>query len=499
MKAYLAKIFAARIQGKLYRDHSRAVLVQEKILRKLLSSASQTRFGRDHGFGKIRNYKDFRANVPVRDYEGIRDYIEEARSGAYNVLWPGKAIYFSKTSGTTSGAKYIPISRASIHNHINGARDALLSYIAETGKSDFVNGKMIFLQGSPELKSENGIKIGRLSGIVAHHVPAYLQANKMPSYGVNCIDDWESKVEAIAEETLKEDMRLISGIPPWVQMYFEMLCRKSGKSRIADIFPNFSLLVYGGVNFKPYSRLLEDIIGKKVDSIEVYPASEGFIAFQDSQAEEGMLLNINSGIFYEFIRAEEILDEDPKRISLSEVELDTNYALILSNNAGLWAYNIGDTVRFTSLSPYRIVVTGRTKHFTSAFGEHVIAEEVEAAARRVSEELGISISEFHVAPLVEPNDGLLPRHEWYIEMENNAVRSEELALKLDEFMQHRNPYYQDLRVGNILQVLTVKKVKKGGFQAYMKSIGKLGGQNKLPRLSNDRKMADALQEYLERE
>ncbi|MEQ9063792.1 MAG: GH3 auxin-responsive promoter family protein [Vicingaceae bacterium] len=496
LKSFVAKIFAFVVRRKLYADHKIAAKLQEELLTSLIRDSSATTFGRDHGFSDIKNYEEYKSMVPVREYEDLKPYIELIKNGTPNVLWKGIPLYLSKTSGTTSGSKYIPITKESIDNHLNGARNALLCYIGETGKVDFVDGKMIFLQGSPELEQANGIQIGRLSGIVAHHVPNYLLKNRMPSYGVNCIDDWESKVEAIAEETLHEDMRLISGIPPWVQMYFEMLLNKSGKEKISDIFPNFSLLVYGGVNFKPYRRLIDTIIGKPVDAIEVYPASEGFIAFQDLQKGEGMLLNVNAGIFFEFVRTDQFNEERYERIALKDVELDVNYVLVVSSNAGLWAYNLGDTVKFTSLAPYRIIVSGRIKHFTSAFGEHVIAEEVEGAINQVASELNLDIAEFHVAPLVNAVEGELPRHQWYIEMNSTPKDVDEVAKKLDTYMQHRNTYYKDLRVGNILQELEIKLLKENAFQAYMKSIGKLGGQNKLPRLANDRLIADVLEKYL---
>jgi len=491
VKAFLSKIFALYVHRKLEKDSKNAVKCQEKTMRKILKQASNTVFGKEHSFDQISDYATFKDKIPVRDYEEFKPYIERVIEGEKDILWKGKPIYLSKTSGTTSGAKYIPITKDSISNHIDTARNALLSYIHETGKTGFVKGKMIFLQGSPTLKIQNGIKTGRLSGIVAHHVPSYLIKNRMPTFDVNCIEDWEEKVAAIAEQTMNEDMRLISGIPPWVLMYFEILLKKSGKKSILEIFPDFSLMVYGGVNYKPYKKGIEQIVGAEIDQIELYPSSEGFIAFQDSQHAEGMLLNTNSGIFYEFIKADEIFDENPNRIFLKDVETGINYAIIVSNNAGLWAYNLGDTVKFVSLDPYRIVVTGRIKHFTSAFGEHVIAEEVEDAAKHAIEKLNVEIHEFHVAPMVNPGDNDLPFHEWFLEMEKDQ-NIDRLSKTLDDYMQNRNPYYRDLREGNILQVLKITLIKEQGFNDYMKSMGKLGGQNKLPRLSNDRTIADAL-------
>lgn len=495
MKRILSRVFANWIDRKTHSDQKHAVQRQKDLLRNLINDASETSFGKDHNFKQIRNYDEFVKQVPVRDYESLRSYFDRVKNGEADILWKGKPIYISKTSGTTTGAKYIPITQESISNHLDSARNALLAYIHETGRTAFVSGKMIFLQGSPELDEINGIRTGRLSGIVAHHVPKYLQSNRMPGFKINCIEDWEEKLEGIVEETLQVDMRLISGIPPWVQMYFEQLIEKSGKENIAEIFPDFSLLVYGGVNYKPYQNRIRKLIGKDVDSIEVYPASEGFIAYQDSQKEKGMLLNVNSGIFFEFIKMEDISKENPIRISLEGVELNTNYALVLSNNAGLWSYKIGDTIKFVSKNPYRIVVTGRTKHFTSAFGEHVIGEEVEDAISHLSSRLNIDISEFHVAPVTEPSEGQLPHHEWLIEFNTNDVDLEKCAEILDGYMQQRNPYYFDLREGNILEQLHITTIREHGFNNYMKSVGKLGGQNKLPRLSNDRSVADKMHEF----
>ena len=463
--------------------------------RKLIEKGKNTAFGRDHDFVNIRSYEDFKARVPIRDYEDLRHYIERIIEGEKNVLWPGVPLYFCKTSGTTSGTKYIPLTKDSMPNHINSARDALLSYIRDTGKHDFVDGKMIFLQGSPVLDKKGHIPTGRLSGIVANYVPAYLQKNRMPSWETNCIEDWESKVDKIVEETIREDMRLISGIPSWVQMYFEKLRDASGGKKIKDIFPNFSLFVYGGVNYEPYRRRFEDLIGKSVPSIELYPASEGFIAYQDSQDEPGLLLVLNSGIFYEFIRADEFYDENPKRLSLEEVETDVNYVLIINNNAGLWGYNIGDTVKFVSKNPYRLVVTGRIKHFISAFGEHVIGKEVEIALQKAVEKYGGQVIEFTVTPQVNPEKGL-PYHEWFIEFASEPSDLEAFAGSIDAELKKQNSYYYDLISGHILQRLKISKLRKGAFENYMKSIGKLGGQNKVPRLSNDRKLADGLTSYI---
>lgn len=492
IKSFSAKIFAAYIQKQIDAWASKPEETQKKVFKDLLRKAANTEFGRDHGFLNISSYREYAKRVPVRDYEELKPYVDKVVAGEKDILWPGKPLYFAKTSGTTSGAKYIPLTRESMPTHIDAARNAILCYISDTGKAGFVDGKMIFLQGSPELEEKNGIKLGRLSGIAAHFVPKYLQRNRMPSWETNCIEDWETKVEAIVDETVKEDMSVISGIPSWVQMYFERLQVRTGK-KVGEIFPNFNLFIYGGVNFEPYRAKFEALIGRKVDSIELFPASEGFFAFQDKQQEKGMLLQLNSGIFYEFIKADEFYSENPRRLTIGEVELDTNYVMIISTTAGLWAYNLGDTVQFTSLKPYRLIVSGRIKHFISAFGEHVIAKEVEQAMKEATEGTGIQISEFTVAPQITPEGEQLPYHEWFIEFEKEPEDMDAFAAALDKSLQEQNSYYLDLIEGKILQRLKISKVPSNGFQQYMKSIGKLGGQNKLPRLSNDRKIAEVLE------
>ena len=496
IKAALSKPFAAWAVNGINKWKRNALKAQEETLQGLLKSASNTVFGNEHHFSKIKNYQDFKVNVPIRDYEDLRPYIDRVVAGESDVMWKGKPLYFAKTSGTTSGVKFIPLSKESVPEHIKAARNALLTYIHETGKADFVNGKMIFLQGSPVLTKKNGINIGRLSGIVAHLVPAYLQKNRLPSYQTNCIEDWENKVDAIVEETMNEDMTLISGIPPWVQMYFDKLSEKSSQKKIKDIFKNFSLFVYGGVNYEPYRAKIETSIGKKIDSIETYPASEGFIAYQDSQQDKSLLLLVKAGIFYEFIPADEYYNEKPTRLSLAEIELDKNYALILNTNAGLWGYSIGDTVKFVSKNPYKILVTGRIKHFISAFGEHVIAEEVEQAILSVANAEDVEITEFTVAPQVNPEEGQLPYHEWFVEFAKVPKDINAFSEKVDLALQKKNIYYFDLIEGKILQKLIIRSLQKDAFVNYMRDEGKLGGQNKVPRLSNDRKLAEVLEKYI---
>ena len=494
IKSFFAIPFAKIATRNVYKWANNPHVTQEKVFKNLISKGRKTAFGKDHNFDTISNYSDFKKEVAVTDYEGLRPYIDRMVAGEPDILWVGTPLYFAKTSGTTSGAKYIPITKESMPTHIKAAKNALLFYIVAKNDASFVNGKMIFLQGSPILQNKNGVKLGRLSGIVAHYIPQYLLKNRLPSWETNCIEDWDTKVNAIVEETVHEDMSVISGIPSWVQMYFEKLIDKTGKS-ISELFPNFNFFIYGGVNFEPYKNKFESLIGKKIDYIELYPASEGFIAYQDSQTEKGMLLQLDAGIFYEFIPANSFFEENPSRHCLKEVVLGVNYVIILNTTAGLWGYNIGDTVEFVSTKPYRIKVTGRIKHFISAFGEHVIGKEVETALNEAIHGTMIRISEFTVAPQVNPKSGL-PYHEWFIEFENAPEDIAAFTTKIDAAMQTQNIYYFDLIKGKILRPLLVRKIKKGGFHAYMKSIGKFGGQNKIPQLSDNRNIADVLEKFL---
>lgn len=471
---------------------ARSVEVQEKWRLELVKKAAGTQFGKDHFFKDIHSYSDFREAIPVHDYEDLKPYVEKIKSGESDILWPGKPLYFAKTSGTTSGTKYIPISKDSISNHIDSARNAILTYIEETQKADFLDNKLIFLSGSPILTDTGGVLTGRLSGISNHHVPGYLRSNQLPSYETNCIEDWETKLDKIIDETLDQRMSLISGIPPWVQMYFDRIIERTGK-KIKDVFPDFSLFIYGGVNFEPYRAKLFESIGKRIDSIELYPASEGFLAYQDKQNDEGLLLLLDTGIFFEFIPVENYFDENPRRLSIGEVEVGKNYAVIVNNNAGLWGYSLGDTVKFVSTDPYKVLVTGRIKHFISAFGEHVIGEEIEKALKYALERHSeTEVVELTVAPMVNSVDGGLPYHEWLVEFATPPNNMEQFASDLDRRLTELNIYYKDLITGSILRRLELTPLRKNSFIDYMRANGKLGGQNKVPRLSNDRKIADEL-------
>jgi len=494
IKSFFAKPFAAYIHRTIRKEMRDALSNQQRILRQLIDTGKKTQYGKFVKMADINDYQSFKESVCVQDYEGLRPWIEKIKEGGQNVLWKGQPMYFAKTSGTTSGIKYIPITKESIPNHINTARNALLCYMAESGNTRFADGKLIFLSGSPELERVGGIPTGRLSGIVNHHVPSYLRSNQLPSFETNCIEEWEAKLSKIVEETLNENMTLISGIPPWMQMYFDALIAKSGKL-VGELFPNFSVMVQGGVNFEPYRTKLLESVGRRVDTIELFPASEGFFAFQDTLDQQGLLLNTNSGIFYEFVPASEVGKHNPKRLSLADVQVGENYSLIINSNAGLWGYEIGDVVRFVSVDPYRLIVVGRTKHFISAFGEHVIGEEVEYSLQKACQEFSVSVTEFTVAPRVS-KDQEESCHEWFIEFDQPPADIKAFAKCIDSHLQQKNVYYKDLITGSILSPLQIQVISKGGFINYMRSIGKLGGQNKVPRLSNDRVIADVLLSFI---
>ena len=488
----LLRPWARQISREVRRWAADALASQDAILAGLLAKGKDTAFGKDHGLADVKNYEAFHQHVPVRDYEALRPYIDRVVAGESGVLWPGRPRYFAKTSGTTSGVKYIPITAESLPNHFGTARSALFHHFGQTGRGRWLDGKLIFLSGSPALDVLNGIPTGRLSGISNHLVPGWVRSMQMPSYQTNCMEVWEEKVDAIVRETLSKRMTLISGIPPWVQMYYERLIEVSGRATILEIFPEFSMFVYGGVNYEPYRAKLEELVGGRVDSVEIYPASEGFLAFQDVPGERGMLLNVASGIFFEFIPVSELGKERPLRLSLQEVQTGVNYALILSSNAGLWGYDIGDTVEFVSVNPYRILVTGRVKHFISAFGEHVIGKEVDEALLQTCRHFGSKVVEFTVAPQVSPPEGGLPYHEWWIEFDGIPEDLTRFAQFLDMEMVKQNIYYDDLIRGGILRPLVIRPLRKDSFRTYMKEEGKLGGQNKVPRLADHRQIADRL-------
>lgn len=488
IKSVLFNWYAKFKCARILKEHERALDIQHKTMIQLVRSAERTVFGRDHQMHNIEDYEDFCNYLSVRNYEDFLPYINRMLQGEGDVLWRGKTLYFAMTSGTTAGAKYIPISKESMKHHIVAASNVLLFYILKHPHVDLFKGKMMFLQGSPALSKIGDTLTGRLSGIVFHHVPAFFMRNRLPSYQVNIIEDWEEKVSAIVAETMHEDMTVLGGIPPWIIMYLEALTKKTGKS-IGELFPHLSLYVHGGVHFAPFKSKLRELMGDSVHMMDTFPASEGFFAYQINSDEAGMLLNINAGIFYEFVEMELFLKSGAIHTKrLGEVELNVQYVLIISTNAGLWRYVIGDTIKFISLNPYRILVTGRIKQFISAFGEHVISEEVDTSMDVLMTQFGIGVRDFHVCPNVEKK-----RHEWLIEWEGQSPANvDELSKTLNDLICQKNKYYRDLIDGRIIEPLHIISLPAQTFYNYYKRNEKLGGQNKVVRLSNDRKFADAI-------
>lgn len=468
---------------------------QKSIFTKLIQKAANTKFGLDHQFSKIKTIKDYQELVPIRDYEKLKSYFDLIHSGKKDILWPGLPKYLAKTSGTTSGTKYIPLTKQSIPNHINSARNALFSYLYHHRDTAIFDGQMLFLSGSPELTKENGILIGRLSGIVNHEIPSWMTKNKLPNHELNSLAPWEYKIEKIVEDIVRRDLRVISGIPPWIQMFLEKVLQHTGKKTIADVFPKLDLYIHGGVNFQPYKSKLGELFGKEICYLETYPASEGFIAYQDNPNQDELRLICNSGIFYEFVPAEEVSIPNPKRLAINEVELGKDYAIVLSSNAGLWSYLIGDLVRFTALNPYKIKVSGRVSQYISAFGEHVISSEIDYAISVAQNKYGFKLVEFAVAPQINPSDQTLAYHEWFIEFEEQPANLKEIAATISAALAEKNSYYHDLIQGNMLDCLKIRSIRRHGFKDYLISINKYGEQFKVPRLSNDRKLADILANY----
>ena len=492
IKSTIISPIAKHISKKIEKDQRNAIAHQEKIRISNTKMASQTAFGKDYGLADIHTYDQYRNRIPVLHYEKIKGYMERVLLGEKNILWPGKPSYIVGTAGTTSGVKYIPLSKQSIPFHFGTARNATMSFAYRNNVLDLFDGKLLFLSGSPKLdKTEGGIPTGRLSGIVNHQVPQWMRRNQVPNYDTNVIPDWEEKVMGIIKEVHQKDLRMISGIPPWVTMFMEQLTDFTNKKTVMEVFQNLRLFIYGGMNYEPYRQKMEHLIGKSLLSLETYPATEGFIAYQTHADENSLLLNTNAGVFFEFVPVDKLSDAESNRIPLAEVKVGIRYAIMLSNNAGLFCSMIGDIVEFTSVDPYRLLVKGRTKHFISAFGEHVIGQEVEKAFASALIKHQLPIDEFTVAPMIDPKDGGLPYHEWHMEVAP-TIDLKEFSNTLDQEMQKANFHYKELVEGKVIRPLQLVKLHPGSFARYQKSLGKLGGQNKVARLSNDRKIVEAI-------
>lgn len=475
--------------------------VQEELLKELVSKGRKTTFGREHGFAAINCVADYQERVPLREYLAFKPYWDRLLEGATDVTWPGRISRFALTSGTTAGNKLIPVSREGIRSFLRAGRDVLNFYLQATEDTDLFKGKFLYLGGSTELKpAAHGIQMGDLSGIMAKAMPSFVERFRLPSAEANLIPDWEKKLEVVAKESVNADVRGISGTPSWVlclfQRVFELKRAEGGRAEtLADVWPNLSFMVHGGTSFEPYRKTFGDLFGKTVQTIEVYPASEGFIGIQDQLGEPDLLLMADTGLFYEFVPVEEMDKPEPTRLTVANVEKDVQYAIVLTTNSGLWSYVIGDIVRFTSLRPHRLRVTGRIKQFLNAFGEHLIAEEVENALTRAAHETDAEVKEFHLAPVYPSDPRVRPAHQCIVEFTNPPGDTDRFAEIFDAQLCEQNDDYAAHRKDDAgLTAPEVIPVPEGTFYDTMKSLDKLGGQHKVPRLSNERDFADQLLE-----
>lgn len=472
----------------------RADEAQAETLAALVATARDTAFGREHGFNGIRTHADFARNVPVRRYVETLPWLTRQLHGEEDVTWPGRARWFAKTSGTTAGDKAIPVTDALVAQNRKAGRDVLAFHLRSVSQSRLFEGNLLFLGGSTTMEAlPAGGSVGDLSGIMSAEMPFWLRRRVLPSPMVVAIRDWEMKLEAIARESLGKDLTLLSGMPSWTLLLLERWTALSGGAAPAELFPGLELFVHGGVRYEPYRETVEAAFGRSVRRLEVYPASEGFLAVQDDLDAPGMLLGLDYGTFYEFVPAAEAGSPGARRLTLAEVRTGETYSIVLSNVAGLWAYEIGDLVRFVSVSPPRVVVAGRTTAFSNCCGENLIVEEVEEAFVTACAEVGAKPAEFTVAALPGGTADGRPRLQWVLETDGPGFPAEAFARAADAVLRRRNHDYDTKRTGDVAMLPPiVALVPPGTFHAWMRSRGKLGGQHKVPRLRNDREVADAL-------
>jgi hypothetical protein len=465
------------------------VAAQREVLQDLVTTAQYTQFGHQYKFAKLFNLREFKNTVPVHEYDDIKPYIERMMQGEENVLWPTPVTWFAKSSGTTSDkSKFIPVSEESMKDgHFKASKDVLTLYYNNFPASDLLTGKGLVIGGSHNIYPFNEeIQFGDLSAVLMQNAPFWTNWIRTPELSVLLMDEWESKIEKLAETTVKENVTSISGVPTWNLVLFRRILELTGKQTIAEVWPELELFMHGGVSFVPYREQFEKVIGKPINYLEMYNASEGFFAAQDQPGEEGMLLFADHGIFYEFMSLEEYGKQFPKTIGLNKVELGKNYALIISTNGGLWRYIVGDTIQFTSLQPFRIKVSGRIKHFINAFGEELMVDNTDKAIAIACEQTGAIVNEYTAAPIYfsQGNNGA---HEWLIEFEKDPVGLNDFVYELDTALKNLNSDYEAKRHKNIaLRLPFVQPVPKGTFHRWLQSKGKMGGQHKVPRLSNDR-------------
>lgn len=471
------------------------VAAQREVLQHLITSAQYTEFGRKYNFEKLFSIKEYKKNVPIHTYDDIKPYILRMMEGEENILWNMPVNWFAKSSGTTSAkSKFIPISDESLTDtHFKASKDVVTNYYKNFPDSDLLTGKSLVVGGSHQVNQvHDDIHYGDLSAVLMQNTPFWGHWIRTPELSVALLDEWENKIEKLAQTTINENVTSLAGVPTWTIVLIKRILEISGKQYLKDVWPNLELYIHGGVSFVPYREQLDRQIGKQINYLEIYNASEGFFAAQDKPNEEGMLLYTDHGIFYEFMPVEEYGKEGPKTIGLKDVVVNKNYALIISTNGGLWRYLIGDTIQFTSLNPYKIKVSGRLKHYINAFGEELIVDNSDKAIAIASEKTGAIVTDYTAAPVYFSNDNN-GAHEWLIEFDKAPDDINKFTFELDNALQAINSDYEAKRHKNIaLRMPVIHAIKKGTFTEWLRSKGKLGGQHKVPRLSNERTLLEEI-------
>jgi hypothetical protein len=475
--------------------------VQEEWFRRLISNGKTTEWGKKYDYKSINTFQDYANRVPVSDYEMLKPYIDRLRNGEQNILWPEEIRWFAKSSGTTSSkSKFIPVSNSSLEEcHFKAGKDMLSLYVNNFPDTEIFDGRGLVMGGShniTEVKNESYYD-GDLSAILIQNLPFWVQFLKTPNLTIALMDEWESKIEAMARETMLHDVTSISGVPSWTMVLLKRILDITGKNNISEVWPNLEVFFHGGVSFVPYREQFKALIpSAKMQYMETYNASEGFFGIQDQSNNSDLLLMLDYGIFYEFIPVEELENDSPRAITLGDVEIDRNYALVITTNAGLWRYLIGDTIKFTSLNPFRIRISGRTKSYINAFGEELMIDNAEKALTVACSKCGVIITDYTAAPLFS-TDKESAAHQWLIEFEKNPENADYFAETFDNALKSLNSDYEAKRYHNmILRPPVIQILENGTFYKWLKKKGKLGGQNKVPRLSNDRQIIDEILEMI---
>lgn len=475
------------------------IAAQREILQHLVTRAQYTEIGRKYNFSSLFNIRSFKKAVPIHEYDDLKPYIERMMNGEENILWDEKVQWFAKSSGTTSDkSKFIPVTEDSLEEcHYQGAKDVLSIYYIKNPESDLLTGKGLVIGGSHQINQiDDETHFGDLSAVLLQNTPFWGQWLRTPELSIALMDEWETKIEALAQSTIIENVTSISGVPTWTLVLIKRILEITGKSTLKEVWPNLELYIHGGVSFTPYKDQFRKLIGEDIHYIEIYNASEGFFAASPDSTKEDMLLFLQHGIFYEFMPVEDYGKPEPRTCGLHNVELNKNYALIITTNGGLWRYLIGDTIQFTSLNPFRIQITGRLKHYINAFGEEVIVDNSDNAIAIASKKTGAIVNDYTAAP-VYFSDNSNAAHEWLIEFEKAPEDFEAFVKELDAALKSVNSDYEAKRHKDIaLRLPVVHQLEKGCFNAWLKSKGKLGGQHKVPRLCNDRKYIDDILQFL---